>query len=634
MKKIILLLVSFTGILQLSAQTTITALTLTPEFPKQNGKLSFTYNQNYASLIKKPGVDIVVYQFTSKGLKASEPVIVKKGTIYSGSIMLDSSASCIAFGFSSGEEKDNNGGKGYIVPVYNKQNKPVQGYYAAVNNLHSGYGEYLFGLPVDAAKGLGYLEEGIQQYPALKSDPMFFGTYLSTINRVKKKEAPVLVLKELQDFENKGNLTEAGYSTLVQWYTRDKRKEKADSLTAAMKTAFPDGDWKKYEAATNFNKEKDLVKKRALYQEFAAKYGSIATSKALIDNMKSQMATAYANAKDYKSYNEFSKELSKSAVASTNNNIAWKMAEADENLEEAKKMAFVATTYAKNELDKPSEKIPDGITKKQWEEQRRGSYAMFGDTYAFILYKLGDYKTAYPIAKDAAGINKFKDPEYNERYALLAEKALPAKESKPLIEQLVKDGVASGKTKEALKNLYMLEKKSEQGYEDYLANLEATAKNKKREEIAKTIINEPSPKFNLKDFEGKAVSLDDLKGKVVIVDFWATWCGPCIASMPGMNKALTKYKDNENVKFLFVDTWENVENKLQNAKDFMTNKKYPFYVLMDNDNKMVEDFKVSGIPTKFVIDKEGKIRFKAVGFNGNDDALVDELTTMIDLAAK
>jgi hypothetical protein len=66
------------------------------------------------------------------------------------------------------------------------------------------------------------------------------GNYLTAINKVKKKEAPVLVMQELQEFESKGNLTEAGYIMLVQWYTRVKRKEKADSLTTAIKTAFPD----------------------------------------------------------------------------------------------------------------------------------------------------------------------------------------------------------------------------------------------------------------------------------------------------------------------------------------------------------------------------------------------------------
>ncbi len=634
MNKLLCLFAFIAASSQISAQTGFTALKIIPEYPKQSSKLSFEYNKNYSSLIKQPTLNVVVYQFTEKGIKVLEPVITKKGTIYSGSIILDSNTNCIAFGFSSGEEKDMNGSKGYILPVYNKNNQPVDGYYVWASTLHNGYGEYLFGLPNDADKGLAVLDEGLKQNPLLKNNIGFFSSYLNALSRAKKKEAAPFIAKEMEDFEVKGNLNEAGYNTLIQWYNRDKRKAKADSLTLAMKAAFPEGDWKKNEAGTNFNKEKDLAKKAILFQEYVAKYPTTEANKFIVENFKSQMALAYGKAKDFKSYYEWSKELPKGTVARNNNSLAWAMAEADENLEEAKKMAAEATSYTKSEMLNPTEKKPDGSTTKQWEDQRKSSYGMFGDTYAFILYKLGDYKTAYPIAKEAATINKFKDAEYNERYAMLAEKAIPTAEAKKLIEQFVKDGVATAKTKEALKNVYIKEKSSDNGFDAYLSELEADAKNKKREEIAKSILNEVSPKFSLKDFEGKTVSLDDLKGKVVVVDFWATWCGPCIASMPAMNKTLAKYKDNENVMFLFVDTWETVENKLQNAKDFMTKKSYPFYVLMDNDDKMVADFKVSGIPTKFVIDKEGKIRFKSVGFGGNDDALVDELTTMIELAGK
>ena len=67
--------------------------------------------------------------------------------------------------------------------------------------------------------------------------------------------------------------------------------------------------------------------------------------------------------------------------------------------------------------------------------------------------------------------------------------------------------------------------------------------------------------------------------------------------------------------------------------DFMTTNKYTFDVLMDNDNKVVEQFKVSGIPTKFILDKEGNIRFKAVGYNGDNTKLLEELTNMITLAS-
>ena len=634
MNKLLVLFAFIAASFQISAQTNFTALKITPEYPKQGRKLSFEYNNNKSSLNKQPTVAVVVYLFTEKGPKILEPVITKKGTIYSGSITLDSNTSCIAFDVSSGKEKDLNGSKGYIIPVFNKNNYPLDEYYAWASSLHNGYGEYLFGLPNDADKGLAVLEEGLKENPLLKNNIGFFNSYLNALSRAKKKEAAPFIAKELENFEAKGNLKEAGYNTLIQWYNKDKKKAKADSLTVAMKAAFPEGDWKKNEAGAAFYKEKDLAKKVILFQEYVAKYSSSEANQSQIDNFKSQLALAYGKAKDFKSYYQWSKGLSKAIVASNNNNLAWAMAEADEHLEEAKKMAADASSYTKNELQHPTEKKPDEYTAKQWEDQRKSSYAMFGDTYAFILYKLGDYKNAYPIAKEAATINKLKDAEYNERYALLAEKVIPTADAKKLIEQFVKEGVATAKTKEALKNLYVKEKSAENGFTTYLADLEADAKNKKSQEIAKSILDEASPKFSLKDFEGKTLGLDDLKGKVIVVDFWATWCGPCIASMPAMNKTLAKYKDNENVKFLFVDTWETVDNKLQNAKDFMKKKNYPFYVLMDNDNKMVADFNVSGIPTKFVIDKEGKIRFKSIGFSGSDDALMDELTTMIELAGK
>ena len=99
-----------------------------------------------------------------------------------------------------------------------------------------------------------------------------------------------------------------------------------------------------------------------------------------------------------------------------------------------------------------------------------------------------------------------------------------------------------------------------------------------------------------------------------------------------MQKAVTKFKNDPDVKFVFVDTWETSDNKEKNAADFIAKNKYDFHVLMDNDSKVVEQFKVEGIPTKFVIDKNGIIRFKEVGFDGSDDKLITELSAMIDMA--
>lgn len=80
------------------------------------------------------------------------------------------------------------------------------------------------------------------------------------------------------------------------------------------------------------------------------------------------------------------------------------------------------------------------------------------------------------------------------------------------------------------------------------------------------------------------------------------------------------------------NAWERGDGKEKNAADFIAKNKYTFHVLMDNDNAVVEQFKVEGIPTKFVLDKEGKIRFKSVGFDGSDDKLINELSAMIEMA--
>ena len=104
--------------------------------------------------------------------------------------------------------------------------------------------------------------------------------------------------------------------------------------------------------------------------------------------------------------------------------------------------------------------------------------------------------------------------------------------------------------------------------------------------------------------------------------------------MPAMKTAQEKLMTRGDVKFVFVDTWESAEDKKQNATDFMSKNKYPFHVLLDNDDKVVAEFKVNGIPTKFIIDKTGNIRFKSIGFGGNDDALIDEVSMMVEMASE
>ena len=152
---------------------------------------------------------------------------------------------------------------------------------------------------------------------------------------------------------------------------------------------------------------------------------------------------------------------------------------------------------------------------------------------------------------------------------------------------------------------------------------------------------QPAPDFRLQDLEGNWVSLADLKGKVVVLDFWATWCAPCIKSFPAMQMAVDKYKDDPDVRFLFINTWEQKENPTDFVQQFLKKRGFDFTVLMDNKdpvskrNPVVESYGVNGIPAKFIIDVNGNIRHKLTGFKGGDnEAQVQELSELIESSRK
>ena len=125
----------------------------------------------------------------------------------------------------------------------------------------------------------------------------------------------------------------------------------------------------------------------------------------------------------------------------------------------------------------------------------------------------------------------------------------------------------------------------------------------KDELIAK---GDAAPEWTLKDAAGVEVSLSGLKGQVVVLDFWATWCGPCKIAMPHVQKLHEDYAD-KGVKVFGVNCWERAD-----ARAYMTKSKYTYGLLLDGD-KVADMYHVSGIPTFYVIDQEGKVAFAATG---------------------
>ena len=120
--------------------------------------------------------------------------------------------------------------------------------------------------------------------------------------------------------------------------------------------------------------------------------------------------------------------------------------------------------------------------------------------------------------------------------------------------------------------------------------------------------------FKLMDLAGKEVTLASLKGKVVLLDFWATWCGPCKQAMPSIQKLSEDYK-GKDVVILGVNTWEKKEGA---GKKYMTDKGFTYGCLLAGDDLAVA-YGISGIPTLIVIGKDGKIEKIEVGFGPEGD---------------
>lgn len=141
------------------------------------------------------------------------------------------------------------------------------------------------------------------------------------------------------------------------------------------------------------------------------------------------------------------------------------------------------------------------------------------------------------------------------------------------------------------------------------------------------LTNKPqAPDFSLKDVEGKTHKLSDYRGKVVMLNFWASWCPPCRYELPSMERAYQKLKDH-GVEFLAINLGEDADTIFTFTADYPVT----FPLLMDIDTSVSENYPVIGLPTSYFVGPDGRLIYRAIGSREWDEkALLEKILQMKD----
>jgi len=456
---------------------------------------------------------------------------------------------------------DNNNGLGFIIPLYTKEGKRFDFEKIDIATLFYHFAPHLLKLnEIPKAQLINWYEEAYQKYPKLKNSNAFdYHYYFDLLYKEKGARVKTRLLeyaKQMQSMkqdEKKWVWAARTYSILGMQNERSKVEEDIVKTYPTGRKA-KENFWQKFYSSEHINTSNIITTMNGYISQFND------TSSSSKDNFYFQIISLYLNKKIWDSLPFFeSLVTNKVDLSHLYNNFALrlyneKLDTLGSNLNYAKILSKKSMNYTKYRISNP---VDDG----NFNGYLQGSYNRFADTYAQILFKLGQYDSAFyyqdAIYKQADQL----DASGIERYTLYSEKVKGIDHAKQLIEEQLLGGISTPAILEQIQSIY---KKMGIGDAEFNAIKEKSSVltlKKTTQEIKTKFGTIRARNFTLKNIFGQSVSLSSLKGKVVVLDFWATWCTPCIAAFPTLQETVNKYKNDKGVTFLLIDIWEHTTEK-------------------------------------------------------------------------
>lgn len=469
-------------------------------------------------------------------------------------------------------------------------------------------------------------ESAYQKHPELKNEAAYVD-FLTVLYKEKKEGAKAILLNYAVDKVKKANqeidlLNAARVFSLLKM---DEEKQAAQNKALEM---YPFGELAKekyWQKQYEFNPKVKKTEQTLLadMSEYIRNFND--TSKN--DFFYSQIISLLFDTADWEGGLKYQQFVSdKSTNAYINNKYALKLA--DPKIENPGRSLEITKMLSKRSLDYINTEKRSKTS--GWNKaDLLGPYYKYLNTYTLILYKTQQYDSAFYYQDIMYHQSNVLNTEGLERYAVYAEKVKGLGFAKQVLEQQLLSGVKSPIMLDHLQAIYKQLNTPKDEFDNLQKKNKLLADQKNAAAIKRKLGSTKATDFKLKNLSGEVVSLSGLKNKVVILDFWATWCGPCKASFPGMQELVNKYKNDTDVVFLFIDVLEIKEPQKvrEMVAAYIKENNYSFNVLFDEKNKASKAYKIFSVPSKFIIDKKGNIVFMS-----NDENFFDDISSLIDAA--
>ncbi|MGJ5641483.1 TlpA family protein disulfide reductase [Formosa sp. S-31] len=622
------------------------------EVPATSGTtVNFTYTPEGGPLEGFPEIEAVAYIFKDYKWNLVDVKLDKQNSFWKGEYAIPEACSFVAFKFLSygenGLVSDTNFDNGYIYVPLNAEKAKNPG-----NNLAWGtfrnskfnmdFGGYFKEFTIMDEASEYWIKKEIEDHA--DKLPLFISTYIK-LAQIRKPDnyMPLgnrLLTMFLKDYNNLSEEQYIEVKNLFQFTLNNKPV--ADSLQDVILNKYPNGITKRFvefEMLRQFSTPEDKILASETFLEQYPNNDGLAKTKNIYNRLYQELFGLYFSQQQYDKIAAIIPDMNFNTINDCyHHNVlkAFRLKTADnKDLLELSEIMINEIVKKPNDLS-----YLQGLYWSPNQATRNAISQLDGklDFHIRILYAEKAYEkvlNAFELySKDA----QYSNSTMNEFHMLTLE-AL----DKPTLEVLEKSAAKNALTPLMLERLHEQFKQAnhEETFETYLENLKKTKVANLQEEVKSHLTNIDAPELIFENKRGKKVNIVGKKDEIIIIDFWATWCGPCKKAFPGMEMAVNKYKKDENVNFYFVSTQETSENYIKEAEAYIKQKGYDFNVLYDifsedigTNNKTFKHFaklfKSSGIPRKVVI-KNGKLRYTSEGYSGSPSQLADELSAVMEL---